>query len=128
MGAGGYLGFRLWLLEHDALAAARRQLDEATSRATQLQAKADEATGRAAHLQAQSEDLEHRIQELETDKGSLAAEVQQKDAELAKLRQTYDSLQEKMKKEIAQGDIRLSQSGGRIQVELVDKILFDSGK
>jgi chemotaxis protein MotB len=32
-----------------------------------------------------------------------------------------------MKEEIAKGDIRLSQSGGRIKVDLVDKILFDVG-
>ncbi len=33
-----------------------------------------------------------------------------------------------MKEEIAKGDIRLSQSGGRIKVDLVDKILFDVGE
>jgi chemotaxis protein MotB len=119
--AGGYLGFRFWRLEHDAAEAARSQRDEIAGRAAQLQTRSDEAVARAAAL-------EHRVETLESDKGSLTAEVQEKDAELAKLRQTYDSLQEKMKQEIAQGEIRLSQSGGRIQVELVDKILFDSGK
>ena len=33
-----------------------------------------------------------------------------------------------MKDEIAKGDIRLSQSGGKLRVDLVDKILFDSGE
>ena len=33
-----------------------------------------------------------------------------------------------MQAEIQKGDIKLSESGGRIQVDLVDKILFDSGQ
>ena len=33
-----------------------------------------------------------------------------------------------MKDEIAKGDIQLSQSGGKLRVDLVDKILFDSGE
>jgi chemotaxis protein MotB len=44
------------------------------------------------------------------------------------LKGTYDKLEEKMKDEIDKGDIRLSQSGGKLRVDLVDKILFDSGE
>ena len=44
------------------------------------------------------------------------------------LKGTYDKLEDKMKDEIAKGDIRLSQSGGKLRVDLVDKILFDSGE
>src|SRR5215831_10207569 len=47
-------------------------------------------------------------------------------AEIAR-KATYDSLEEKMKAEIKKGEIRLSQAGGRIRVDLIDKILFDSG-
>jgi chemotaxis protein MotB len=54
--------------------------------------------------------------------------VQAKTGELAQLKGTYDKLEDKMKDEIAKGDIRLSQSGGRLRVDLVDKILFDSGE
>jgi chemotaxis protein MotB len=41
---------------------------------------------------------------------------------------TYNSLEEKMAAEIKRGDVRLSQSEGRIQVDLVDKVLFDSAQ
>jgi len=51
-----------------------------------------------------------------------------KTGELEQLKGTYDKLEDKMKDEIAKGDIRLSQSGGRLRVDLVDKILFDSGE
>jgi chemotaxis protein MotB len=51
-----------------------------------------------------------------------------KTGELAALKGTYDKLEEKMKDEIAKGDISLSQDGGKLRVGLVDKILFDSGE
>jgi chemotaxis protein MotB len=54
--------------------------------------------------------------------------VQAKTGELEQLKGTYDKLEDKMKDEIAKGDIRLSQSGGKLRVDLVDKILFDSGE
>src|SRR6478752_506982 len=50
------------------------------------------------------------------------------DAGSAALKGTYDKLEEKMKDEIAKGDISLSQDGGKLRVGLVDKILFDSGE
>ena len=53
---------------------------------------------------------------------------QAKTGELEQLKGTYDKLEDKMKDEIAKGDIRLSQSGGKLRVDLVDKILFDSGE
>ena len=54
--------------------------------------------------------------------------MQAKTGELEQLKGTYDKLEDKMKDEIAKGDIRLSQSGGKLRVDLVDKILFDSGE
>jgi chemotaxis protein MotB len=54
--------------------------------------------------------------------------VTAKSGELAELKGTYDKLEDKMKDEIAKGDISLSQDGGRLRVGLVDKILFDSGE
>ncbi len=60
-------------------------------------------------------------------KGVLSSTVQAKEDELARLKATFEELQEKMKAEIAKGEIRLSESNGRLKVDLVDKILFDSG-
>jgi len=74
------------------------------------------------------EKLEVEKTELATAKEELSKDVQAKTGELAQLKGTFDGLQEKMKDEIAKGDIRLSQSGGKLRVDLVDKILFDSGE
>ncbi len=78
--------------------------------------------------------LELRLQALASEKTELAAardalqkNVEAKASELAELKGTFESLQDKMKDEIAKGEIALSQSNGRLRVDMVDKILFDSG-
>jgi chemotaxis protein MotB len=60
-------------------------------------------------------------------RNELSVQVQAKEEELQRLQGTYQELESKMKEEIAKGDIRLSQSGGRIKVDLVDRILFEVG-
>ena len=110
------------------LDSARTEAAGATAKALDLQEKLNaQRTGRA--------ELEQRLERLEAEKADLLAlknelsrDVQAKEDELAKLKSTYDELQEKMKAEIAKGDIRLSQAGGRLKVDMVDKVLFDSGE
>jgi chemotaxis protein MotB len=96
--------------------------------------EADVAAQAAERARADRADLAQRIEKLEADRADLLAlrnelslQVQAKDDELAKLQGTYRELETKMKEEIAKGDVRLSQTGGRIKVDLVDKILFDVG-
>jgi chemotaxis protein MotB len=113
-GAGGY-----WL--HQGRQHARQDAATATQRA-------QAAEGEKAELVQKVEKLEAERTELATAKEELSKDVQAKTGELAQLKGTYDGLQEKMKDEIAKGDIRLSQSGGKLRVDLVDKILFDSGE
>jgi chemotaxis protein MotB len=80
------------------------------------------------------QDLQARLRMVEGERTALAAvrdtlqkSVEQKTSELNELKGTYESLQEKMKEEIAKGEIAVSQSGDRLRVDMVDKILFDSG-
>ena len=93
------------------------------------------ATQRAQAAEAEKTELAQKVEKLETEKTELATakeelskDVQAKTGELEQLKGTYDKLEDKMKDEIAKGDIRLSQSGGKLRVDLVDKILFDSGE
>jgi chemotaxis protein MotB len=83
---------------------------------------------RLHQAQAGAAELAQRLQTMEAERAQLSLQVQTKDEELAKLQGTYNELEAKMKDEIAQGDVRLSQSGGRIKVDLVDKIIFDIGE
>jgi chemotaxis protein MotB len=111
---GGY-----WL--HQGRQHARQDAAAATQRA-------QAAEGEKTELAQKVEKLETEKTELATAKEELSKDVQAKTGELAQLKGTFDGLQEKMKDEIAKGDIRLSQSGGKLRVDLVDKILFDSGE
>ena len=113
-GVGGY-----WL--HQGRQNARQDAAAATQRAQAAEeAKTD--------LTAKVEKLETEKAELTTAKDELSTDVQAKTGELEQLKGTYNQLEEKMKDEISKGDIRLSQSGGKLRVDMVDKILFDSGE
>jgi chemotaxis protein MotB len=87
-----------------------------------------EAEAKLAALDSEKSQLSNQLNQLSTERDQLSQVVQEKDAELARLKATYQDLEEKMKAEIADGEIRLTQAEGRIQVDLVDKILFDSGE
>ena len=117
VGVAGVAGYRLY---HDG------QATLATATATSAKLAAAEA----AHKEQQQkiEKLESEKTELQTARDELARDVEAKTGELAELKGTFDKLEERMKDEIAKGDIRLSQSGGKLRVDLVDKILFDSGE
>jgi len=119
-GAGGYFGFRELQSKDASLAIAMKNSEDATGKA-----RAAEIARKA--LEERLATQEEEAARLAADRDALARQIEQKDSEIAKLKATYDSLQEKMKAEIKRGEIRLSQAGGRIRVDLVDKILFDSG-
>ena len=86
------------------------------------------AKAEMAELAKQKEQLEADKEELEAAKADLSKSVEAKQGELSELKGTYDSFQEKMKDEIARGEINLEQTGGKLRVGLVDKVLFDPGE
>ena len=91
-------------------------------------AAAEALNSQLASLQADKDALESEKEALATARDNLAKSVEEKSSELASLKGTTDELREKMKDEIAKGDIQLTESGGKLRVGLVDKILFDSGE
>ncbi len=105
----------------------RQAAEEASARARDAEAAKLQMEEKLAAADAERAKLATEKQQLSTEKEQLSQTVQEQEAELAKLKATYDDLQDKMKAEIANGAIRLSQNEGRIQVDLVDKVLFDSG-
>ena len=90
-------------------------------------------------LKARSDNLSQTISELRKKVADLDAEntkLQAENASLAKAREeqvqkvssSYESLLEKMKSEISQGQVTISELQGKLTVNMVDSILFDSGK
>src|SRR5260370_4004646 len=119
-GAGGYLGFRELKSKDACIATALKNNEDAIGKA-----RAAEIARKA--LEERLAKQEEEGARLAADRNALVRQIEQKESEIAKLRATYDSLEEKMKAEIKKGEIRLSQAGGRIRVDLIDKILFESG-
>jgi chemotaxis protein MotB len=97
--------------------------------AAEVRAKAAEAKRAELAPQAEkAEKLEAENTDLKAAKETLTKDVEAKTGELAELKGTSDKLQAQMKEEIAHGDIRLTSSGGKLRVDLVDKLLFESGE
>jgi chemotaxis protein MotB len=120
-----------------------RQLTDALDKSSNLQqdllrARADldrlemvlsarsEETGKAMaemrqtidRLQAENQDLAHQVEQ----------ERIAREARIAQMKSTYDELVQKMETEIQRGEITISELQGKLTVNMVDRILFDSGK
>ena len=58
----------------------------------------------------------------------LAAQKKAQEEKVEKVSATYEGLLEKMKGEIAKGEVTISELKGKLTLNMVDSILFDSGK
>jgi chemotaxis protein MotB len=79
--------------------------------------------------------LEDHKSDLETDKGELqktqeelARELALKTAALEKYRQAQSDLNRRLQAEIAKGEVLVRSARGQLVVDLVDKVMFDSGE
>jgi len=83
--------------------------------------KGGEQAARIAALEKERDELALQLQ----DQRKKVVEVQAVKEETSK---TYAAMIEKMKSEIAEGQVTITELKGRLTVNLVDAILFDSGK
>lgn len=134
-GVMGYFGVGAWRAAQARAATAEAEALKAHERAKtaehaskMLEEKLAALDAERSRLSTERDQLSTERDQLSTERDQLSQTVAEKEAELARLKATFTDLEEKMKAEIAEGEIRLSQAGGRIQVDLVDKILFDSGE
>jgi len=77
-------------------------------------------------------DLRQRVSALEGDKARLAQEVtdsnKAREEKVREVSSTYEQLVKKMKGEIDKGQVTISELKGKLTVNMVEAILFDSGK
>ena len=77
-------------------------------------------------------DLRQRVSTLEEDKTRLAKELaaanKAREDKVREVSSTYDQLVAKMKGEIDKGQVTISELRGKLTVNMVEAILFDSGK
>ncbi len=75
--------------------------------------------------EAEVRSLNERLPLLEQQAAALSA---QKDEEIRRLKGTYDDLVTDLKGEIEKGEIKVTQIRDKLSVNLVEKVLFDSGR
>lgn len=90
-----------------------------------LRAKSDELSKEIADLHRSSGELEMQNEKLKMDMAAIRMSKTEAAQETSK---TYEEMLEKMKNEIAKGDITISELKGKLTVKMADSILFDSGK
>ena len=76
-------------------------------------------------------ELSQRLGRLETENARLKDDVAQlqklKEIEVQKTSKTYENLLDSMKSEISKGEVTISELKGKLTVNLVESVLFDSG-
>lgn len=101
------------------------QIASLNQQTTDLEARKAALERQVAALNARLAETEKRA--AETEKQATESSTQ-KDAEINRLKGTYDSLVKDLQSEISRGQIKVTQIRDKLSVQLVEKILFDSGK
>jgi chemotaxis protein MotB len=122
----GAVGGAAWFNDQRGKAAAALHAEEQKAAATE--AERGKLAERLTALEAEKGALENQKAELMAANESLSRDVEEKVDELALLNGTANGLQEQLKEEIAKGDVKVAEAGGKLRVDLVDKVLFDSGE
>ena len=131
---------------HQQLSALQQQHEELLDENRMLKTRIEALTGDLAEMtkdrdtqKAESDSLSQTIVELrgriavlETENRKLrqdtvALEKSQKE-KVRKVSTTYQDMVEKMKKEISEGQVTISELKGKLTVNMVDAVLFDTGK
>lgn len=111
----------------------RDQLKEAFANATKekadlenvLQAKSDELTKNIMELRKKTSDLDSENKAL---KESIAQLKKSKEEEVTSIKKAQDELLQEMKAEVAKGQVTITELKGKLTLDVVEKVLFDSGE
>jgi len=106
-------------LERDALIFSKKGLEGSLKSTSDVKnQKIGELSQRLSELQVENDRL----------KDDLAQLQKLKEIEVQKTSRTYEDLLESMKNEISKGEVTISELKGKLTVNLVESVLFDSGK
>jgi chemotaxis protein MotB len=112
--------------QRDKISADKEELDKI------LQAKSDTLSQTISELRRKISDLDAENGKLRERNAALQKDVETlkkaKEEQVQKVSSTYEDLLEKMKSEISKGQVTISELKGKLTVNMVDSILFDSGK
>lgn len=122
-------------LKNDLTAAGKRN-DQLTADRAELErllaARSGELGKNITELRQRVNGLENDHARLESEKARLAQELadaqKAREEKVREVSSTYEQLVDKMKGEIAKGEVTISELKGKLTVNMLDAILFDSGK
>lgn len=87
---------------------------------------------RSDSLSQSISELRRKVADLDAENAKLKAEneslVKAREEQVQKVSSTYENMIEKLKSEISMGQVTISELKGKLTVNMVDSILFDSGK
>jgi chemotaxis protein MotB len=78
--------------------------------------------------QAEVARMQAMLQQVEVEKAKLEQERIAKEAEIQRLSKTQEDLTKSLEAEIAKGDIRIKQVRDQLTINMVDRVLFESGQ
>jgi chemotaxis protein MotB len=93
-----------------------------------LQKRAGELEAERARADDLAKQLEERLKAEQSEKARLEQERAAKEAEVQRLTRTHEELTKSLEDEIARGDIKIKQVRDRLTINMVDRVLFDSGQ
>ena len=119
--------------EKDSLTAElEKRTEDRNDLKARLAVKTEELTRTLAELTRTIAELKSRNAELEGDKQMLGESIallrKAREEEVQTVSRTYEDLLNEMKGEIEQGQVTITELKGKLTVDVVDKILFDSGR
>jgi len=110
--------------DRNALASAFASQGEEAKSAKQ---RVEQLTAELAAMSEESASLKRERDALVGQVAKLDEEKAEKEAEIKRLTGTYQDLEASLRSEIAKGDIKIKQVRDRLTINVVDRILFDSG-
>jgi len=93
-----------------------------------LQKRAGELEAEMVRANALAKQLDERLKAEASEKARLEQERAAKEAEIQRLTRTHEELTKSLEAEIAKGDIKIKQVRDRLTINMVDRVLFDSGQ
>ena len=106
---------------------AQEEIARLQKRAGELEGETARANDLVKELSARDQDLNERLKAEAADKARLEQERAAKEAEIQRLTRTHEELTKSLEAEIAKGDIKIKQVRDRLTINMVDRVLFDSG-
>jgi len=114
----------------------RRQITDLEQQSASGRASAQEEIAKlqkqAADLEANSARIAKEREQLRQEQARLAAALEQeriaKDEEIKRLTRTQEELSKSLQDEISKGNITIQQVRDRLTINMVDRVLFDSGQ